>query len=207
MLQPDHDIRVSTTQATPRRVISLVLVGGLHVVLIIALMNGLAQSLVKKGLEELKVATVEEPPKIKPPPPPPPPMELPPPPFVPPPDVVIDVPQAAPPPIVTQNVAPVVIPPKPAPVSTPISIGRPHTCVQNYPPISQRNNEEGTTMLSFTVGTDGNVTNPAVEKSSGFPRLDEASLSCVTRWRYKPATQDGQPVAAHWEANVQWKLH
>jgi protein TonB len=207
MQQPDHDLRIAqTAQATPRRVISLALVGGLHLILIYALISGLATSLVKKGLDELKVATVEEAPKVKPPPPPPPPMELPPPPFVPPPDVVIDVPQAAPPPMVTQNVAPVVVPPK-APVSTPISIGRPHTCQQNYPPISQRNNEEGTTKISFTVNTDGSVTSPSVETSSGSQRLDEAALSCVTRWKYKPATQDGQPVAAHWEANVVWKLH
>ncbi len=207
MQQPDHDLKIVTTaQRTPRSVISLVLVVGLHLIFIYALISGLAQNLVKKGLEEIKVATVE-PPKVKPPPPPPPPMELPPPPFVPPPDVVIEAPAFVPPPIVTQSVQPVVVAPPRAPVSTPISIGRAHSCLQNYPPISQRNNEEGTTLMSFTVNVDGSVSDPSVAKSSGFQRLDEAALSCVLRWKYKPATQDGQPVAAQNQANVVWKLH
>jgi protein TonB len=208
MQQPDHDIRIQqTSQATPRRVISLALVGVLHVILIYALASGLAQSLVKKGLDEIKVATVEDKPIDKPPPPPPPKLEEPPPPFVPPPDIVIETAVAPPNAITTQNV---VKEPPPAPrqvISTPVSIGRAHTCVQNYPALSQRLQEEGTATLSFTINTDGSVSNPSVTKSSGYPRLDDAAMACVPRWKYKPATQDGQPVATQWQAAVQFKLH
>jgi protein TonB len=100
------------------------------------------------------------------------------------------------------------VPPAPKQsIVTPVSIGRPHVCTQNYPPISQRLGEEGTTLLSFTINTDGSVSGPSISKSSGFQRLDDASLNCVTRWKYKPATQDGVPVSTQWQANVQWKLH
>ncbi len=85
--------------------------------------------------------------------------------------------------------------------------GGPHICTEDYPPISQRNNEEGTTLLAFRIETDGSISNVAVEKSSGFQRLDDASISCVTRWRYKPSTKDGIPTAIPWEVNVVWKLH
>jgi len=209
MQQPDHDIRISTSAAaTPRRVISLGLVGVIHFVLIYALVSGLAQDLVKKGIEEIKVATVEDKPIDKPPPPPPPPLEQPPPPFVPPPDIVIETAAPVTNTITTQDVRPVIPPPpKAPPVSTPVSIGRPHVCTQNYPALSQRLKEEGTTVLSFTVGTDGGVTNVAVATSSGFSRLDDASVSCAQRWRYKAATSEGQAVAVPWKAQVVWKLN
>ena len=50
----------------------------------------------------------------------------------------------------------------PPPISSPASIGRPHTCMQNYPAISQRLGEEGVTLLAFTVTTDGGVSNVTV---------------------------------------------
>ncbi|HEY1711200.1 MAG TPA: energy transducer TonB [Rhizomicrobium sp.] len=211
MQQPDHDIRIArATQATPRRLISLGIVGLLHLVFIYALVTGLAQSLVKKGIDEIKVATVQDKPVDKPPPPPPPPLEQPPPPFVPPPDIVIE--NAAPvTTITTQDRQPVITPPPPAPkaapVTTPISIGRPHSCQQVYPEMSQRLNEEGTTTLAFTVDTEGNVSNVSVANSSGHDRLDQAAISCAQHWKYKAATSDGQAVALPWKANVQWKLH
>lgn len=199
---------MQTAQATPRRMISLGLVGLLHVVLIYALASGLAQNLVKKGLDEIKVATVEEKPEVKPPPPPPPKLEEPPPPFVPPPDIVIETAAPVTNAITTQDKAPTPpAPPKPAPIaSTPISIGKPHVCGQAYPDISIRMKEEGTTTLAFTVETDGSVSNVSVANSSGSSRLDDAAVKCAGRWKYKAATQEGQAVALQWKAAVQWVL-
>jgi protein TonB len=59
--------------------------------------------------------------------------------------------------------------------------------------------------MAFTITAEGTVSDPYVERSSGYPELDKASLDCVKTWRYRPATEDGHPVAAHWEANVQWR--
>lgn len=196
-----------TAQATPRRIISLVLVGLLHVILVYALVSGLAQSLVKKGLDEIKVATVQDKPDVKPPPPPPPPMKEPPPPFVPPPDIVIETAAPVTNAITTQDKQPVIVKPEPTPIqSTPVSIGRPHVCNDKYPDMSFRMKEEGTTLLAFTVAPDGSVSNVSVANSSGSSRLDDAAVKCAGRWKYKAATQGGQSVAVSWKAQVQWVL-
>jgi TonB family protein len=105
------------------------------------------------------------------------------------------------------------ITPKPPPpvvhqsVTTPVSIGRAHTCTNMpYPAVAQRLGQEGTTTLAFKIGTDGSVSSPSVSKSSGFDSLDSAALSCVGHWRYTPQKVDGNPVEATWTANVVWKI-
>ncbi len=171
-----------------------------------ALASGLASTLIAKLPEELKVAVEQEKVQPKPPPPPPPQVELPPPPVVPPPDINIQIETQTPSPITVTNKPP----PPPAPVhqaiSTPVSIGRKHECSQVYPPMSVKLGEEGITTLSFHVTTDGSVNNVTVAKSSGSQRLDDAAVSCASRWRYKPATVDGNPVEREWQAAVQWRL-
>jgi protein TonB len=72
--------------------------------------------------------------------------------------------------------------------------------------MSMRMKEEGTTTLAFTVNADGSVSGVSVATSSGSPRLDEAAISCASRWRYKAATQAGQAVSLPWKAAVQWVL-
>lgn len=75
-----------------------------------------------------------------------------------------------------------------------------------YPPISVALGEEGATIVKFTVGVDGSVTDARVETSSGFPRLDDAALDGTKAWRYSPATLDGRPVACTREMRIIWKL-
>ncbi len=207
MEQPFHSIRsVPNRPITPQRAVGMAAALLLQAGFVYALVSGLAATLIQKLPEELKVAVEQEKIIPKPPPPPPPQVDIPPPPVAPPPEINIqmDVPQQStitvtnkppPPPVVHQA------------VSTPVSIGRPHTCQQNYPEVSVRLNEEGTTTLSFHVMTDGSVSNVSVAKSSGSDRLDNAAVSCAQRWRYKPATQDGNAMETPWQANVQWKLH
>jgi protein TonB len=91
MEQPLHTLaRPSAAQATPRRALGIVVVVAIHVIVIWALITGLAQQMMQKLPSEL-MAKVEEtpPPAEKLPPPPPPEMVKPPPPFVPPPDINI----------------------------------------------------------------------------------------------------------------------
>jgi len=173
-----------------------------------AIISGLAGQIISKLPEELKVAVEQEKIAPKPPPPPPPQVELPPPPVAPPPEINIEAPVTASPITVTNK------PPPPAPpvvhaiASTPVSVGKPHVCGGNfYPEVSVRLNEEGTATASFKVQPDGSVSDVTVSKSSGFDRLDAATITCVSHWRYKPATQDGNPVEMSWQAAVQWKLH
>jgi protein TonB len=206
MEQPFHSMRAVPNRFTPQKAIGLAAAVLLQAGFVYALISGLAATLIQKLPEELKVAVEQEKIEAKPPPPPPPQVDIPPPPVVPPPEINIQVETQAPSPITVTNKPPPPVVTHEA-VSTPVSIGRPHVCGGNdYPAVSQRLGEEGTTMISFKVKTDGSVSDVTIAKSSGSERLDTAAISCAGHWRYKPATQDGVPVERSWQANVVWKI-
>ena len=77
----------------------------------------------------------------------------------------------------------------------------------DYPAISIRLQEQGTVAIKFNIGADGTVSECTVATSSGKPRLDDAACTMVKkRWKYKPATQDGKPVAVSLPAEVVFTL-
>jgi len=162
----------------------------------------LANALVEKLPEVIQVNVLKDKIEKKEPPPPPPEMKAPPPPFVPPPDIVIQT--EAPP---TNTITTQSKQPTPPPISSPASIGKPHVCLQDYPAISVRLGEQGTTTIGFTITADGHVENVHVVNSSGSERLDNAAVNCAGSWRYKPAVRDNNPVAVPWKAEVKWVLH
>src|SRR6266446_5891764 len=153
-----------------------------HVFAIYALASGLANSTIQllKGNLQTVVA-VEDVKNDLPPPPPPPDFK--------PPDVVAIAPD------VSIDLA--AAPPPPPPAPTPAVATTSHQVIaDDYPAISIRLQEQGTVSVKFTINPDGSVTECAVATSSGKPRLDDAACTMVKkRWKYKPATQDGKPVA------------
>lgn len=64
----------------------------------------------------------------------------------------------------------------------------------SYPPLSRRLGEEGKVLVRVRVGTNGLPLAVDLEKSSEFPRLDEAALDTVRRWRFIPARQGESAV-------------
>jgi len=182
----------------PQRLVALGLSAAIVIGVTYALAEGLGQVIVKSTLSILRAEVVPE--KLPPKAPPPPPVDVkaPPPVFVPAPDVVITV--DAPATITAAKATPHL-------ESYPASIGRSHSCLQNYPPISQRLGEEGVTLLAFTINVDGSVSSITVAKSSGSDRLDNAAVSCAGGWHYTPAVDKGQKIAWPWKAEVRWVLH
>src|SRR3954467_14420341 len=83
-----------------KRSIAIVAVVALHIVLGYALATGLAFTVVKKAISDLKTFDVKD--AVPPPPPPPPPKDIPPPPVVAPPPIV----QSVQPPPMIQTVPP-----------------------------------------------------------------------------------------------------
>jgi protein TonB len=75
-----------------------------------------------------------------------------------------------------------------------------------YPAMSRRLGEEGTTVYSVLIGTDGKAISARLVKSSGFDRLDKAAYDTVMRRRYTPGTRDGVPVALSYNAPITWVL-
>ena len=65
-----------------------------------------------------------------------------------------------------------------------------------YPPLSRKRSETGKVLLRVLVSPAGRAERIEIDKTSGFPRLDAAATSAVERWRFVPAKQGSQPVAA-----------
>ncbi|MHB8915325.1 MAG: energy transducer TonB [Thiobacillus sp.] len=65
-----------------------------------------------------------------------------------------------------------------------------------YPVLSQRLKEEGEVRLRVWVDAAGEATRVALFRSSGFERLDRIALETVQRWRFTPARQGDQAIAA-----------
>jgi periplasmic protein TonB len=81
-----------------------------------------------------------------------------------------------------------------------------HT-IPPYPPISIRIGEEGVVSLRIAISNEGFVTDAVVTRSSGHPRLDDAAVAWVkAHWRYRPAQENGVPVASTTSAQVKFEL-
>ncbi len=196
----------------------------LHVFLGYALISGLAVKVVKSVVKEIETVQIEEaaPPPDEPPPPPPKMEDIPP--YVPPPDVRIETAAPPPPTIQTQSQVatpepprvvqqPPAPPPPPAPeprkvVTRAEPIARTFEVREDdYPPASLRAEEEGVTGVSVVIGTDGRVKSCEIVQSSGFSRLDARACEIAQRrWRFKPATEDGQPVESTARRTYRWQI-
>ena len=182
----------------------------LHLVFICALMNGLANKVVRIVQKPLEIRIVEPAKPPRPPPMPtiklPTPKFTPPPrPFVPPPEVPVVRPpaptishQAVPVPApVVQPPAPVV-PVAPAEPEKPVSHEAGVVCPNSdkirssivYPEEAQDNNITGDVVISFVVDAQGHVTDEKVEQSAD-PILNRAAFNAVKKFN---CISQGQPV-------------
>lgn len=68
------------------------------------------------------------------------------------------------------------------------------TVAPDYPEELKRDGAMGIVVVKCTIDPQGNVVDPEVEKSTnaGF---DKAALTAVKKWKFKPARQDGNPIA------------
>lgn len=172
----------------------LIAVVGFHVILVYALMNGLARKVVDVLKVPLSVNVIEE---VKAPPPPPPPKSLPPPPKVaapPPPDFVppVEVPVQAPVEntIIATSSEPAP-PPAPAVVAAPAPVVNVAVACPNsdavragvpYPPQAERLGLAGNVLVEFTVGPTGEVRDVTAVRSSNAVFVDTATKA-VARFR------------------------
>jgi protein TonB len=200
-----------------RKIFAIGAVALLHAGVGYALVTGLAYNAAKQVYEDLKTFDVapEEPDKPEEPPPPPPKVDLPPPPKV-----------TVPPPVVTSSVVttntiapitPAAPPAPPAPPAAPPPPAAPKVAQkatqrggsisdEDYPSSSIRNEEAGTSVATFTIGTDGKVT--ACNASGASPTLDaETCKLIIRRFRFKAALDtSGQPIAETKSQRVTWRL-
>jgi protein TonB len=60
-----------------------------------------------------------------------------------------------------------------------------------YPPLSRRLGEQGKVTVRALIGADGAVKSASVGQSSGHPRLDDAAVAAVLKWRFVPGKRGG----------------
>jgi protein TonB len=216
-----------------RHALGLGVVLGLHLLLAWALVSGLARRVVEVIRSPVEARIIEEvrppaPPPTEQPRPPPPRSAPPPPAFVPPPEVAAALPPATAPAITATPAepapAPVAIAALPSPETTAVPpaarltprpvIGNINECApraEDYPPAAVRAEATGTTVLRFTVGSDGKLLNAQVLNSAGPSRehklLDRVALNKLGECRFKPGVdENGRPASGTLDFTYVWKL-
>ena len=208
------------------RAVGICLVVLLHVVVVYALVNGLAHREIDvrqgpietKIIEDVKVENTKVPLPSPPLPLPPPPL-----PFVALPEIRIDRPvpenridrpvpaqMAKNLPITNAMPAeapPAPLPPKSEPVKVEPKLDLSHSHEPEYPPISRRLGEEGTVLLQVLIDPEGRAVDVRVARSSGFARLDTAAVEGVREaYHFTPGTTDGKPDSMWLTFKITWNL-
>jgi protein TonB len=194
-------------QTSQRRTMIIGTVAMLHVVIVYALVTGMAQKIMQVIPPSLQVSVLPQNIDTKNVPPPPKPVLAqvqPTQSTLPPPDIQIATTEQ--PPINVQAT-----PPSPPQTTAPADaratgLAYTHT-TPPYPEMARKLTEQGTVTLQMTISAQGDVTAAAVLQSSGFADLDQAAVSWVQQhWRYKPAMQNGQAVPSQAQAAVKFDL-
>ena len=74
-----------------------------------------------------------------------------------------------------------------------------------YTPEARDLGIEGTVVLVVVIGTDGHTHQIRVARSLGHG-LDEQAIAAVRRWKFKPATAQGKPVAVAIDIEINFHL-
>ncbi len=75
-----------------------------------------------------------------------------------------------------------------------------------YPRMSRRMGEQGMVLVRVFISIEGRADKAEIRTSSGYPRLDEAALATVQRWRYVPGQRAGQAEAMWFNVPIRFVL-
>ena len=200
-----------------KRLPSLIVVLVLHGVLLWLIQSGLARQAIRLTQESVEALLLTDaappPPPVAAPKTPSPKTPLPP---------VIQPPIAAATPVITAATAPAinVTPTQSTAPTAPITPSAPSPSIRagaaiqpgascakpDYPSASRRLEEEGTVSLKFLIGADGRVLQAEIEKTSGFPRLDEAARNALSKCQFRAGTIDGKAEQSWASIKYTWRL-
>lgn len=65
-----------------------------------------------------------------------------------------------------------------------------------YPPSLLKRKQDGRVIVRAMVDENGSVGEVTIKESSGHSEMDQAAMSAIKRWRYKPAIKGGRKVRA-----------
>jgi periplasmic protein TonB len=200
------------SQFFTRRSLVVIAILLLHLFILWALVTGLASRAIEALAPPVQAVFQPEDVKNTPPPPPPPPTFERPPVEIPPTDTIVEVPQAVATTAISNTTTQHVAAPVAAHAVNHTNAG-PGKGFPNsedyYPPASRRLEEQGMSVINVCVGPDGKLTGaPSLEKTSGYPHLDEGALKLATAasGHYKPAMDDGKPVAGCSKIGIRFQI-
>ena len=75
----------------------------------------------------------------------------------------------------------------------------------DYPQVAREKRIQGAVILKIKIRAAGDVADVAV--ISGHPLLAPAAVDAVRQWKYKPYFQNGAPVTAETQVQVDFRLH
>jgi protein TonB len=79
-------------------------------------------------------------------------------------------------------------------------------CGPDYPDQSRRLEEVGSVLVKALVVADGVPSQTAVERSSGFERLDKAAIDAVSCFRFTPGSIGGIPRSMWVRVPIRFEL-
>jgi len=74
-----------------------------------------------------------------------------------------------------------------------------------YPETARLARIQGTVLVQAVISSTGEVESVEVI-SSTHPIFDAAAKDAVRKWRYRPATQNGRPIAVYFTVEVRFLL-
>lgn len=77
--------------------------------------------------------------------------------------------------------------------------------IPRYPPAARASGVEGTVVVRAVVRKNGRVSNVQIVKDLPFG-LGDAAASAVRRWRFRPATYQGEPIDVYYNVTVNFRL-
>lgn len=106
-----------------------------------------------------------------------------------------------PPPFVVELAEPMALGPDDV-VVPPVAVERP---APQYPVELRRARAEGEVVVKGVVGRDGRMRDFQVVQAA-HPGFADAFLAVLPRWRFQPATLNGEPVAVHYQVETFFRL-
>jgi len=67
--------------------------------------------------------------------------------------------------------------------------------------------QKGDVVLSMLVNADGKVTDAKVAESSGYAKIDRASLRAGSKCKFSPGTRNGEAVASWVQVKYSWVIN
>jgi protein TonB len=183
-----------------KHLFSMTVVVVLHIIVVYALVTGLARKVVeviKQPLETKIIEEIKDKPKDEPPPPPK--LVTPPPPFVPPPEVQIQMPSTLSTSAISTvtNVRPVAAPVRaaPAPPPPPKPLVRKgavplHRVTPEFPRRALQDGIQGSVVAHLMVARDGTVKEVKIISSEPRGVFDREVIRAMMQWKFTPDDND-----------------